>query len=78
MELLISLLIVLVYSWLTFKVATSVPGRIRQFSLRSLLLWMAVASVFIAAFAQMGLVGIFFLLVTLLAGGVGLVVGIRR
>lgn len=77
MDLLISLLIVLLYPWLMFKVAVILTGRAQQFSLRSLLIAMAVASVFIAILVQMGATGLFFLTETLIAGVAGVIVGIR-
>jgi hypothetical protein len=79
MNLPMSWLIVLLYSWLTFKLAENLPDQVRHFSLRSLFLAMTVAAVLIAAFIQMGVgIAMFFLIITLLAGGAGVIVGTRR
>ncbi len=75
----IKLLVDLLYWWLTFKIAVILASRVRQFSLRNLLIAMAVASVFIAALVQIGgLISVSLALITLVASVVGVVVGIGR
>jgi hypothetical protein len=75
-SLMAGILFLLVCLWLAFKIGTLLASRVQRFSLRSLLIAMVFTSVFIAALVQIG--SYIFAGVLLLAGIVGLVVGMQR